>query len=444
MSTLPFSFRTSGFSFVPMPQEFAYGNSEPFVLNDAVPLDDQGVVLSMRPEGAFRSPVRVLVELLSHLGAYRREGGDAHLDAAIRHAEDLILDAFEVDDAEFYPYWFPWHLHQLADFPMTPPWFSGMAQGYALIAFCRLAEITGSERYRLHAERAFQSMLRLRSANEQTWVTDVIDGDFIWFEEYARNDGESDRTINGHIYAIYGLYEYALLTGDDRARQLADGGLTTTLHIMDRWRVPGRISTYCLTHETFAATYHRSHCYQLVYCYNMTGNPLWLQLTEAFIHDWPATIRPGPSSGKLVVPPGTYRVGTAAAYDVEEWQEITVNERLELDWDVRLNERTELQTYIRSTDARYKFLLFPEGETWIDGLVDDFSWAHPAQLEPVTDEPRGYQVVDNDLQPYNAPDIPLRATGRAVVQGIHAFRIEDPDGTQWWVHRDDVKLANQE
>jgi hypothetical protein len=381
---------------------------------------------------------------LSHLGAYRRGGGEAHLDAAIRHAEQLILEAFEEDDAEFYPYWYPWHLHQLIDFPMTPPWYSGMAQGYALIAFCRLARITGSDRYLLHAERTFHSLLRVPSDRNLTWVTDIIDQNFIWFEEYAKDQGESDRTINGHIYAIYGLYEYFLMTGDERARELADGGLTTTLHIMDRWRVPGRISTYCLTHGTYAASYHASHCRQLVYCYNMTANPLWLQLAEAFVHDWPVTIRPTTSTGKLIVPPGRYRVGTAAAYEVEEWQELEVDERLELDWDVRLNEPTELRTYIRSTDARYKFLLFPEGETWVDGLVDDLNWAHPAHLEPLTAEPRWYQLTDNGLQQHNVPDIPLRATGRATVQGIPAFRIESTDALQWWVHRDDVKIVIQE
>lgn len=443
MSTLPFSFRTSGFSFVPMPDDFAYGNSEPFVLDDAAPLDDQGVVLSMRPEGAFHSPVRVLVELLSHLGAYRREGGDAHLDAAVRHAEQLILDAFEDGDAEFYPYWYPWHLHELVEFPMTPPWFSAMSQAYAIIGFSRLARLTDNSRYRHHAGRAFNAFLESRQ-NSSMWVTDFKDSDYIWFEGYPRNQGDSDRTINIHLYGVFGLYEYFQETGDDRARQLADGGLTTVLHIMDRWRVPGRISTYCLTHGTFSATYHESHCRQLVYCYNMTANPLWLQLAEAFIHDWPATIRSNASSGKLIVPPGTYRVGTAAAYDIEEWQDIEVGERLELDWDVRLNERSELRTYIRSTDARYKFVLFPEGETWVDGLVDEFSWAHPAILEPVAAEPRWYRLIDNEFRQHNAPDLPLRASGRAAVNGTHAFRIEGPDAARWWVHRDDVKLVNQE
>jgi hypothetical protein len=443
MTTLPFSFRTSGFSFVPMPEEFAYGNNEPFVLDEAAPLDDQGVVLSPRPEGAFRSPVRVLVELLSHLGAYRRGGGEAHLDAAIRHAEQLILEAFEGDDAEFYPYWYPWHLHELVDFPMNPPWFSAMSQAYAIIGLSRLARLSGNGRYRHHAERAFNAFLQVRQSSSM-WVTDVEDEDYIWFEGYPRDERDSDRTINIHLYGVFGLYEYFRETGDDRARQLADGGLTTVLHIMDGWRVPGRISTYCLTHGTFSATYHAAHCRQLVYCYNMTANPLWLQLAEAFVHDWPVTIRSTVSSGKLIVPPGRYRVGTAAAYEVEEWQELEVDERLELDWDVRLNEPTELRTYIRSTDARYKFLLFPEGEAWVDGLVDDFSWAHPAQLEPVIDEPRWYQLTDHGLQQHNVPDIPLRATGRATAHGTHAFRIDGPGASQWWVNRDDVKLVIQE
>lgn len=443
MSEIPFAFRTSGFTFRPMPDEFAFGNGDVFLLALPPRLDDEGVVTSLQAGGVYHSPVRMVVELLGHLQELDRTGDQHHLDAAIAHAERLILDAEVVGDAEFYPYHFPWNLHQLTDFPMEVPWYSGMAQGYAIIAFLRLASLTDSDRYIGRATAAFNSLLQLHQ-DKEVWVTDLLNGEFVWFEEYARDEGESDRTINGHLYTVFALHEYYLTTGDDRARELADGGLTTILAIMDQWRIPGRISTYCLTHRTFSASYHSSHCAQLMYCYYMTANPLWLQLAEAFIHDWPATVYSRDAGGKLIVPPGTHTVGTSSAYDIETREEIEVTEYLELDWDVRLNDRTELQTYIRSVDERYRNLLFREGDTWVDGEVDNFRWPHPLELKPAVRNPRWFKVIDGLLEEHASPEIPLKTMGRAAINGMHAFRIESDDDNPWWIPRDDVHITSME
>lgn len=440
MSEIPFAFKTSGIQFVPVPDDFAYGNGEAFHLVEPARVDDEGIVASLQAGGVYHSPVRMVVELLGHLQELRRTGDERHLHAAIAHAERLILEAEVVGDAEFYPYHFPWNLHQLAEFPMEVPWYSGMAQGYAIIAFLRLAALTNSDRYRHHATAAFNSLLQRRQ-QDQTWVTDLLDGEYVWFEEYARNKGESDRTINGHLYTVFALQEYYFATGDKRARELADGGLTTILAIMDRWRIPGRMSTYCLTHNTFTATYHSSHCHQLIYCYIMTADPIWLQFAEAFIHDWPVTVFSRDAAGKLIVPPGIHTVGTSLAYDIETREDIEVTDYLELDWDVRLNERTELQTYIRSVDDRYRNLLFREGDCWVEGEVDNFQWPHPVELEPAVRNPRWFLVVDGLLVQQDPPNLPLRSTGRAAINGMHAFRIESDDNNAWWIPREDVRIA---
>ncbi len=60
-----------------------------------------------------------------------------------------------------------------------------------------------------------------------------------------RGDVEPLLVFNGHIFALYGLYDYAMLTGDAHAIDFFDGGATTIRNHIDTIRVPGGISYYC-------------------------------------------------------------------------------------------------------------------------------------------------------------------------------------------------------
>ena len=128
---------------------------------------------------------------------YQAKGDQIWLDRAVRHAERLAEIRTERDGAWWFPYLFPWTYYQRT---MTVPWWSGMAQGQALSLFVRLYEETGDGRWSVAADKTWQSFLQPRSAAEP-WST-MVDGDSLWFEEYAGNQPPL-LVLNGQIFAIF-------------------------------------------------------------------------------------------------------------------------------------------------------------------------------------------------------------------------------------------------
>ena len=85
-----------------------------------------------------------------------------------------------------------------------------------------------------------------------TWVDPE---GYLWIEEYP---GSLDYTLNGKMYATFGLYEYALATQDRTvwsaerhagAVRLLKGSLTTLKTFASKYRNPGGPSAYCLKHR---------------------------------------------------------------------------------------------------------------------------------------------------------------------------------------------------
>lgn len=154
---------------------------------------------------------------------------------------------------------------------MTSPWFSGMAQGEALSAFSRLAQITGENKYKDIADRVFASFLHTPVAGNvvDPWVATVDDDGHYWVEEYPRNPPA--HTLNGKIFAIWGLYEYYQLTEKEDVKYITQAAITTVLEYIDEFRVPEQVSYYCLDHKVQSEKYHRIHINQLSKLYDLTG-----------------------------------------------------------------------------------------------------------------------------------------------------------------------------
>lgn len=439
MTDVPFSFPAADFTFLPMPVDslHLYRNNE-LTPDLRFRVDDDGTYVSLQDGRTYLHPVSGVVRAMASLYEYRQFGSETALSACVRTMETIMASAYMVEDAAFFPYMQPWNLHRFEADDMEVPWFSAMAQGYALMAFCRLYQETGDDRYLDWAHKTFASFLQLRADNP-IWVVDQEDG-YLWFELYPRNNGASDRTYNGHVYAIFGLYEYFMLTKDPRASELAKCGLATALHFFHTWRAPGKISWYCLTHREASASYHASHCAQLAYTFNMTAAPIWIHLLETFLSDWPGTIRPAAGEDTFVVKAGTHTVHESSGYDITGTREIDIPEDLTLTWDVRVKQKTELGTYIRSTDERYKFLLFEENaeSAYTSHPVDFFRWDQPLELT-VSAEPMVYRLTDRTLQPvHQARSTPLVAYARANVCGRTMFAIDAT--TSLWVEMDSVRF----
>lgn len=116
-----------------------------------------------------------------------------------------------------------------------------------------------------------------------------VDNGYAWFEEYAGGT-EPLRVLNGHVFALFGLYDYAVLTGSAPAAALFDAGLTTVMHHFDQFRVEGGISYYCLRadycDEGFQnRKYHGIHTHQLATLSRLAGDSELRRMAESLAAD---------------------------------------------------------------------------------------------------------------------------------------------------------------
>ncbi len=220
---------------------------------------------------------------------WENTGDDVWLERAVRNAEELIDTHVEHDGAWWYQYDWPW---TYIDRTLTEPWWSGMAQGEALTVFSRLAAIQPENpAWREAADRTFASFPQRGSGNAHPWSTVIIDG-YLWFEEYA-GDQPPLQVMNGHVFAIFGLYEYWLLTGDEHAAEYIDGGATTILAAMPVIRVPGGVSYYCAQAGYCQqsawqnGSYHPIHIQQLEALGRITADPAFEEWATLLRSDVP-------------------------------------------------------------------------------------------------------------------------------------------------------------
>lgn len=442
MQDIPFSFETAGFSFQRLDWPYLpMNNGKMTSIQQRMPFDDEGVSVRAAEGKYYDHPVRQAQFLMSRLDQFHYNQDQAYLDLCIRHAERLISRSIESRSARYLPYRFAWNLHRFEAEPMETPWFSGMSQGYALSAFCRMYAVMGDERYLAFAHQLFQSFLNMREAGVP-WIVDLVDDRFLWFEEYPRDNGPSDRAFNGHLYAVYGLYDYWLLTGDERAQTLADGGLTSVLGLLDKWRFPGGQSFYCLTHRERTASYHATHAKQIGVIYDLTADPVWLTLQDLFMDDYPTQVYPEPNRNLLVVSPGTYTVGARGGLDISERIEVTIEEQINLPLDLRGRLHGEMTVSARVNSDEFKFLWFPEipWESYIIGICEHMTWAHPRTMTLTSDDVVCIEFDELGEELSRAKLILRRGdivmvNERALIKGEVWMRLSSGKHTGSWVQR---------
>lgn len=248
--------------------------------------DETGARMSKAADGqTYNHPVRQASYGIWNVNSYRVTGDRFYLDRALAQANRLDETAVTRDGAAFYPYPFDFALHGDSRWMLQAPWFSGMAQGEALRLFVRLADATGDPKWDTAADAAFKSFT-LEPASGQPWVSKVDPTGYLWFEEYAQ-DAVMNMTFNGHMFSIYGLFEYYLHTNNAEAAKLVRGGLSTVEHYIPEIRQQGRLSLYCLRHRVPSRDYHTVHIGMLEQLYRDTGNEVFARWADTLVHDYP-------------------------------------------------------------------------------------------------------------------------------------------------------------
>ena len=251
-------------------QRFRYEPGE-----EHIPMKEVNGKLYYQPAGLGYLAIRLIEE-------YRATDDRAQLEAAIEIAAKLREIAIESRGALFIPYDFDFAMHGIAAETLRAPWYSAMAQGLALSMYVRLYQATGERRYFDSADLTFRS-LELLGPGSEPWVDYVEDG-YLWLEEYPT---DKDHTLNGYLFALFGLYDYWNETGDARAEQLLLGSVTTIREYIAQYRHPGGMSYYCLRHKRQASKYHAIHIWQLDSLTALTGDPYFSEMARNFEADYP-------------------------------------------------------------------------------------------------------------------------------------------------------------
>ncbi|MGE0453016.1 MAG: D-glucuronyl C5-epimerase family protein [Vicinamibacteria bacterium] len=158
---------------------------------------------------------------------------------------------------------------------LQSPWASALAQGNAISALLRAAELLGDQRY---ADAALAGYHALHGAGSPLLLVRES-GDELWYEEYPAR--EALHVLNGHVYTLFGILDVARTFGEPGA--------------LDRWRRGARTlaarlrdfdlgywSAYDLrTKEPVGTHYHKNiHIPQLRILGILDGDPIFDQVAD--------------------------------------------------------------------------------------------------------------------------------------------------------------------
>jgi hypothetical protein len=113
---------------------------------------------------------------------------------------------------------------------VKPPWISGATQSLGISVLLRAHQLTGDEKYLATARR---SMAWLSKPISEGGCLSV-DENGTWIEEYPNAD-DPNHVFNGHLVALFGVWDYYRATIDDDARKLFAEGVRVSKAEIDRY-----------------------------------------------------------------------------------------------------------------------------------------------------------------------------------------------------------------
>ncbi len=212
------------------------------------------------------------------LGNYNHfcQNGDERRRRTFLLASDWLVDNLRPNAAGF-PVWtheFDWEYRT----PLSKGWYSCLSQGQGLSALLRANALTGEERYLDAARRAFPVFTVPLT---EGGVTHWDDDGYLWFEETVVDP--PTHILNGFMWASWGMYDYALHTGDEAARDLWNEAVRTLRERLDRFDI-GYWSLYdhagTAISNAASGFYHALHVVQLRIMHRLTGDSVFRDWAE--------------------------------------------------------------------------------------------------------------------------------------------------------------------
>lgn len=180
------------------------------------------------------------------------------------------------DGVILWEYNFPFEMRN----HLSAPWRSALAQGQAISVLIRAHQVTGNDIYAETARRGYKAFHFLAREHE-AGVLDDQDG-FIWLEEYILNS--PNHVLNGFIWALWGVRDYAVYFNDDHAQNLWEQCLKTleanlANYDLGFWTSYDWPQGYDKEQPVMPSSiyYQRLHAVQMLAMYNLTGKRIFLE-----------------------------------------------------------------------------------------------------------------------------------------------------------------------
>lgn len=224
---------------------------------------------------------------LKNLASYRTTSDKFYLNRAIAQAQRNIERHTETPDGAWW-YAYDFDAARCAESPpMLAPWYSGMAQGQLLSLFVRLYEYTNDAKWKQAADHTFVS-LTLAPDETAPWGSWVDPDGYRWLEEYPQPTESGERVMNGHIFAMYGVYDYWRVTRSAEAVQVFDAAAVTVTHYLPKSiRLTNWASKYSLGCQHPHTGYHVVHTGQTLRLYQITHAGVFANLSSMLRSDYP-------------------------------------------------------------------------------------------------------------------------------------------------------------
>lgn len=241
------------------------------------PFNDDGIpLLNYHGKiGIQYNPIAVSQYGLGNFNLYKRTKNNTYKKKFIK-AADWLINNIEKNKygINIWNHKFDWEYFQT----LNAPWYSALAQGQAISLLVRAFIETKNDNYFLVANKAFEALIK--ETNEGGVLHIDRYGNW-WLEEYLVEP--PSHVLNGFIWALWGVYDYFVVTKEQQASKLYQNCLKTLNENLHRYDT-GYWSLYDLSNNrlrTIASPfYHSLHIVQLNILYKLTGHNIFLEYSK--------------------------------------------------------------------------------------------------------------------------------------------------------------------
>jgi heparosan-N-sulfate-glucuronate 5-epimerase len=239
-------------------------------------MDANGVPLFSLESGSFHNPISIAQYALANMTAFRR--GDAARGPVARAQLDWLVNA-QCRNGEWAGCWVVEH-----DDPkyrwLRSPWSSALTSGNAMSALLRGWQLFDDDTFGDAGRLAYEG---LHADREQKLYEDS--GTELWYEEYPGDPPV--HVLNGHIYCLLGVADYARATGDHAAEERWRRAAATALSRLPEFDL-GYWSAYDLRwHEPATLHYQKNiHVPQLRILAALTGEHEFSVVADRWERYW--------------------------------------------------------------------------------------------------------------------------------------------------------------